>query len=66
MTLLCSAITWQEFGKAMERAKDAVVDGAVDATGTQGYVNSYTNMQQQAQRYAMNGQNMFNQFNQKK
>lgn len=50
----------------MEPAKDAVVDGAVDATGTQSYVNSYTSMQHQAQRYAMNGQHMFNQFNQKK
>lgn len=50
----------------MEPAKDAAVDSAVDATGTQTYVDSYTRMQHQAQRLAMNGQNMYNQFNQKK
>lgn len=47
----------------MEPAKDAAVDSAVDATGTQGYVNSYNSMQYQAQRFAANGQNMLNQFN---
>jgi hypothetical protein len=47
----------------MEPAKDAAVEGAVHTTGTQGLVNAYTNMQHQAQRYTMNGQNMLNQFN---
>lgn len=46
----------------MEPATDAIVDQAVDATGTQGMVNAYTSMQHQAQRYTMGGQNMYNQF----
>jgi hypothetical protein len=47
----------------MEPAKDMLVDHAVEVTGTQGIVNSYTHMQHQAQHYTMHGQHMYNQFN---
>lgn len=43
--------------------QDYVVDQAVEATGTEGLVQSATHVTHTVQNYAYHGQNMHNQFN---